>query len=77
MKGQGLRELHNAVLANIFRRKEEEATADWRKFHNELHDLYSSPNGWVETVARWGKKDMYTEMCWKTRRNENIWKTYA
>jgi len=33
MDGQGFRE-----------RKEEEATGDWRKFHNEFHDLYSSPN---------------------------------
>jgi len=52
MDGQGFRELHNVVLAKIFRRKEEEATGDWRSFHNELHDLYSSPNGWVEIVAR-------------------------
>jgi hypothetical protein len=38
------------------RRKAEEARGDERKFHNELHDLYSSPNGWVEIVARWGEK---------------------
>jgi hypothetical protein len=47
LNGQGLRELQHAVLAKIFRRKEEEATGDWRKFHNEFHDLYSSSNGWV------------------------------
>jgi hypothetical protein len=72
LNGQGFRELQNAVLAKIFRRKEEEAIGDWRKFHNEFHDLNSSPNGWVDIVARWRLKDVYTEMCWKTRRNENI-----
>jgi len=77
LDGQGLRKLQNAVLEKIFRRKEEEATGDWRKFHNELHDLYSLPNRWVESVARWGEKYIYTEMCWKTRRNENIWKTFV
>jgi hypothetical protein len=40
LDGQRLRELQNVVLVTIFRRKEEEATGDWRKFHNELHDLY-------------------------------------
>jgi len=45
LDGQGFRELQDAVLVKIFRRKEEEATGDWRKFHSELHDLYSSPNG--------------------------------
>jgi len=54
MDGQRFGELHSAVLAKIFRRKEEEATGDWRKFHNELHGLYSSPNGWVEIGALGG-----------------------
>lgn len=56
LDGHGLRELQNAVLVKIFGGKLEEATGDRRKFHSELHDLYSSPNGWVEIVARWGEK---------------------
>jgi hypothetical protein len=45
LDGQGLRKLQNAVLAKILRRKKKAATGYWRRFHVELHDLHSSPNG--------------------------------
>ena len=35
----------NRVLRKILRRKWEEATGNWTKWHNwELHDFYSSPS---------------------------------
>ena len=44
----------------------DEVTGDWRKLHNELNDLYSSPNiirviksrmmSWAEHVARMGER---------------------
>jgi hypothetical protein len=58
--------LENIVLRRIFGRKIDEATAEWRKLHNEeLHDLYSSSSiirimklrmRWAENVARMGEK---------------------
>jgi hypothetical protein len=33
--------LEDRVLGKIFRPK---VTEEWRKLHNEFHDLYSSPN---------------------------------
>jgi hypothetical protein len=32
------------VLRRIFEPKREEGTGGWRKLHNELHNLYSSPS---------------------------------
>jgi hypothetical protein len=32
------------VLRRIFGPKRDEVTGGWRKLHNELHNLYSSPN---------------------------------
>jgi hypothetical protein len=35
----------NRVVRNIFGRKRDEVTGEWRKLHNrELNDLYCSPN---------------------------------
>jgi hypothetical protein len=34
----------NRVLRGIFGKKRDEVTGDWRKLHNELHNLYSTPN---------------------------------
>jgi hypothetical protein len=34
----------NRVLRRIFGPRRDEVMADWRKLHNELHNLYSSPN---------------------------------
>jgi hypothetical protein len=34
----------NRLLRTIFGPKRDELTGGWRKLHNELHKLYSSPN---------------------------------
>ena len=39
-----LRVCENRVLWNIFGPNREEVTVEWRKLHNELNGLYSSPN---------------------------------
>jgi hypothetical protein len=75
--GKGSGSFRMRCWRRYFGLKEEEATGDCRKFHSEIHVLYSSPNGWVEIWRVGGKKDMYTEMCWKARSNENILKTCA
>jgi hypothetical protein len=38
-----LRVFENRVLSRIFGRKRDEVMGGWRKLHNELRDLYSSP----------------------------------
>jgi len=57
-----LRVFENRVLRRIFGPKRDELTGEWRILHEELNDLYSSPNifrviklrrmRWVERVAR-------------------------
>jgi hypothetical protein len=39
-----LRVFENRVLRRILGPKRDEVTGEWRKLHEELHDLYSSPN---------------------------------
>jgi hypothetical protein len=39
-----LRVFENRVLRRIFGPKWDEVTGEWRKFHEELHILCSSPN---------------------------------
>jgi len=39
-----LRVFENRVLRTIFGPKGDEVTGEWPKLHNELNDLYSSPN---------------------------------
>jgi hypothetical protein len=55
----------NRVLRRIFGPKRDEATGKWKKLHEELNNLYSSPNivrvikstrmGWVGHVAQLGE----------------------
>jgi hypothetical protein len=40
----GLRVFKNRVLWRIFGHKRDKVTGEWRKLHEELIDLYSSPN---------------------------------
>ena len=54
------------VLRRIFGPRRDEVTGEWRRLHNELNDLYSSPNivrviksrrmRWTGHVARMGEK---------------------
>jgi len=39
-----LRVFENMVLRRIFGPRMEDVTGEWRRLHNELNDLYSSPN---------------------------------
>jgi hypothetical protein len=39
-----LRVFENRVLRGIFGTKRVEVTWEWRKLHEELYDLHSSPN---------------------------------
>jgi hypothetical protein len=60
-----LRDFENSVLRRIFEPRRDE-DGSWRKLHDELHNLYSSPNifrviksrrmrwRWVGHVARMG-----------------------
>jgi hypothetical protein len=65
-KEHRLRVFENRVLRRISGPKRDEVTGEWRKLHNELHILYSSPNiirqiksrrmRWTGHVARMGKE---------------------
>jgi hypothetical protein len=65
-----LRVFEDRVLKRIFGRKRDEVTGGWRKLHEELHGLYSSPSivrvmkamrmRWAGHVARMGEvRDAY------------------
>jgi hypothetical protein len=62
-----LRVFENRVLRRVFGPKRDEATGEWREFHNEeLNDLYSLPNivrvvksrrmRWQDMWRAWGGK---------------------
>jgi hypothetical protein len=61
-----LRVFENRVLMRTFGPKRDKETREWRKLHNELNDLYSSPSivrviesrrmTWVGHMARMGKR---------------------
>jgi hypothetical protein len=42
----------NTVLRRIFEPKRDEVTGEWRKLHNELHDLYPSPSNFRVITSR-------------------------
>jgi hypothetical protein len=39
-----MRMFENRVLMRIFGTKRDEVTGEWRRLHEEIHDLYCSPN---------------------------------
>ena len=39
-----LRVFENRVLRRIFGPRKSEVTGEWRRLHNEINDLYSSPD---------------------------------
>jgi hypothetical protein len=43
-----LRVFEKKVLRKIFGRKRDEVTGEWRKLHEDLHDLYCSPSIIIE-----------------------------
>jgi hypothetical protein len=61
----------NNVARRILGPRKVELTVDWRKLHDELHDLYSSPNivqviksrrmRWTGNVARMGEEDRFLQ----------------
>jgi hypothetical protein len=63
----GLRVFEKRVLRRISGQKRDEVMGGWRKMHNELHNLYSSPNRirmtksrrmrWTGPVARVGAEE--------------------
>jgi len=54
-----LRVLENRVLREIFGPKKNEVTGVWRRLHNEINDLYSSPDiVWVIKSKRWDEWGM-------------------
>ena len=65
-----LRVFENRMLRRIFGPKRDEVAGEWRQLHNELNDLYSSPNivrvikssrvRWAGHVARMGRVEVYT-----------------
>jgi len=70
-----LRVFENRVLRRIFGPKRDEVTGEWRKLHHdELNDLYCSPNivwmiksrsiRWVRHVANMGREEAYTDLLW-------------
>jgi hypothetical protein len=42
--GRRLRVFENRVLRRIFGTRKDEVPGEWRKLHEELNDLYCSPN---------------------------------
>ena len=48
-----MRVFENRVLRRILEPKRDEVTREWRKLHEELKDLYSSPS--IVRVIKWGR----------------------
>jgi hypothetical protein len=70
-----LRIFEHLVLGRIFGLKRDALTAEWRKLHEELHNLFSSPNvtiierrrlRWAGHIARFGRKFLWKELARKT-----------
>jgi hypothetical protein len=75
-----LRMFENRVLRIIFGPKRDEVTGGWRKLHNELHNLYSSPikmiksrrMRWTGHVARMGRSEMHIGYWWESQKEKTL-----
>jgi hypothetical protein len=79
----------NRVLREIFGRRREEVTGEWRKLHNEeLNELYCSSNivwvkksrrmSWVGDVARRGEwRGVYRVLVGEPDIKETTWETQS
>jgi len=73
-----LRVFENRVLRRLFGPRRDEVTGEWRRLHNELNDLYSSPNivrviksrrmRWAGHVARMGEERGCIGSWWGNQR---------
>ena len=74
--------IENMVLRGIFGPKRDEVTVEWRKLHHEeLNDLYCSPNTvrliksrrmrWAGHAARIGRVEAYTGFWWGNLRERD------
>ena len=72
----------NMVFRRIFGPRRDEVTGEWRRVHNELHDLYPSANivrviksrrmRWAGHVARMGgERGVYRVLVGKTGGKES------
>ena len=72
----------NRVLRKLIGLKRDEATAEWRRLHNEeIFDTNSSPNitrviqsrrmRGAGHVAIWGSGEVYTVFCWRDPRERD------
>jgi hypothetical protein len=70
------------VLRRIFGPKRDNITEEWRKLHNEeLYALYSAPSinralksrilRWACYIARMGREEVHTGLCWENLREED------
>jgi hypothetical protein len=75
----------NRVLKGVFGAKRDEVTKEWRKLHHEeLNDLYSSPNivrviksrrmRWAGHVVRMGKGRGVYRVWWRNLRGRDHWR---
>jgi hypothetical protein len=75
--------VENRVLRRIFGPKRDEEIGGWRKLHNELHKLYSSPSiiriiksrrmGWTGHVALMGRRVMHIGYWWESQKEADHW----
>jgi len=80
-----LRVFENMVLRRMFVPRRDEVTGEWRRLHNELNDLYCSPNivrvikprrmRWAGHVARVGEERGCIGSWWGNRREGDHWET--